>query len=64
MVDVHVLQTGCTGCRKIEQMLQEALHEMCIHDANIQFVTRKSAQDQALPASDRPYLLIDGEQLW
>lgn len=64
MVDVHVLQTGCAGCQKIEQLLQETLHEMGIQDANIQFVTRESAEDQALPASDRPYLLIDGEQLW
>ena len=64
MVDVQVLQTGCAGCRKIEQMLQEALYEMGIRDANIQFITRKSAGEQALPTRDRPYLVIDGEQLW
>ena len=64
MVDVHVLQTGCAGCKKIEQLLQETLNEMGIRDANIQFITRKSAEERALPSGDRPYLVIDGEQLW
>jgi hypothetical protein len=64
MIDIQVLQTGCAGCRKIEQLLQETLHEMGIQDEDIQFITRKSADEEPLPADARPYLVIDGEQLW
>jgi hypothetical protein len=64
MVDVQVLETGCTGCRKIEALLEETLHEVGIRDASIEFISSKPAAEQDSPVDAGPYLVIDGEQLW
>ena len=64
MVDVHVPKTGCAGCRKIEKLLEETLHEMGIRDASVEFISRKPTGDRDSPADASPYLVIDGEQLW
>lgn len=54
MVDIHVLKTGCAGCRKIETLLEETLHEMGLRDASVEFISRKPASDQDSPSSARP----------
>lgn len=64
MVDIHVLKTGCAGCRKIEKLLEETLREMGIRDASVEFISRYPASDQGSPSDASPYLLIDGEELW
>jgi hypothetical protein len=58
MVDVHMMKTGCAGCRKVEQLLREALHEMGLQDAHLEFITKEPVKDQT------PGLLIDGDQVW
>jgi hypothetical protein len=64
MVDVQVLRTGCAGCRKIEALLEETLHEMGIRNASIEFISSEPAGDQDSLADAGPHLMIDGEQLW
>jgi hypothetical protein len=64
MVDVRVLKTGCAGCRKIEKLLEETLHEMGIRDASVEFISGKPTSDRDSSADASPYLVIDGEQLW
>lgn len=58
MVEVRILKTGCAGCRKVEQLLREALLEMGIQDASFEFVSREPAAEQT------PGLLLDGDQVW
>jgi hypothetical protein len=58
MVDVRVLKTGCAGCRKVEQLLLDALREMGVQDANLELIPKEPGTDQT------PGLLIDGEQVW
>jgi hypothetical protein len=58
MVDVYIQKTSCAGCRKVEQLLKEALSEMGLQDANLEFIPKEPGTEQT------PGLLIDGDQVW
>ena len=58
MIDVVIKKTGCAGCRQVEQLLREALAEMGIQDANLEFRIKEPGTDPT------PGLLIDGDQVW
>jgi hypothetical protein len=58
MIDVVIKKTGCAGCRKVEQLLREALEEMGIQDATLEFIPKDPGSDPT------PGLFIDGDQLW
>jgi len=64
MTDIHILQTGCAGCRKVEQLLTEILSEAGMRGANIGFLPKDKAAGVGSRADMTPLLEIDGDQVW
>jgi small redox-active disulfide protein 2 len=64
MVDIKVLGTGCAGCLKMERVVCEALMELGILDATVEFITDQRMIEYGLHADHAPGLLIDGYLAW